>query len=99
MVGLKFKGSMAQVKWKKLDRFIPDAPYWIERYVTLEDDGERMTVNYDAVGEVDLRMLQPRAMAAELTRLRPLGEGVAAVRELDAASHHRGDDDDQQHER
>ncbi len=26
MVGLMFKGSMAQVKWKKLDRFIPDAP-------------------------------------------------------------------------
>jgi hypothetical protein len=53
----------------------------------------------DAVGEVDLRVLQPRAMAAEFARLRPLGEGVAAVRELDAASHHRGDDDDQQHER
>ena len=25
MAGLKFKGSMAQVKWKRLDRFIPGA--------------------------------------------------------------------------
>jgi hypothetical protein len=46
MVGLKFKGSMAQVKWKRLDRFIPDASYWIERYAALEDNDERMTVNY-----------------------------------------------------
>ena len=48
MVGLKFKGSMAQVNWKRLDRFIPGASYWIERYAALEDDDERMTVNYMA---------------------------------------------------
>ena len=54
MVGLKFKGSMTQAKWEKLERFIPDAPYWIERYGALEDDGERMTVNYNAVGEVEI---------------------------------------------
>ena len=45
---------MAQVKWKKLERFIPDAPYWIERYGVMEDDGECMTVNYDGVGEVEI---------------------------------------------
>jgi hypothetical protein len=54
MVGLKFKGSMAQVKWKRLDRFIPDASYWIERYAALEDNDERMTVNYGEVGEVEI---------------------------------------------
>ncbi len=54
MVGLKFKGSMAQVQWKKLERFIPDALHWIERYGVMEDDGEHMTVNYDGVGEVEI---------------------------------------------
>ena len=45
---------MAQVKWEKLGRFIPGAPYWIERYAALEDDGERMTVNYEEHGEVEI---------------------------------------------
>ena len=58
MVGLnlplKFKGSMVQVKWKKLERFIPDPPYWIKRYGVMEDDGEHMTVNYDGVDEVEI---------------------------------------------
>ena len=54
MAGLKFKGSMTQVKWKRLDRFIPSASYWIERYAALEDDGERMTVNYGEQGEVEI---------------------------------------------
>ena len=54
MVGLKFKGSMAQAKWKKLERFIPDTPYWIERNCSMEDNGELMKVNYDGVGEVEI---------------------------------------------
>ena len=54
MAGLRFKGSMAEVKWKRLDRFIPDASYWIERYAALEDDDERMTVNYGEHGEVEI---------------------------------------------
>ena len=44
MVGLKFKGSMAQAKWEKLERFIPDAPYWIERNGSMEDKGKLMNL-------------------------------------------------------
>jgi hypothetical protein len=54
MTNLRFKGHMAQVKWDKLGRFIPGAQYWIERYTALEDDGERMTVNYGEHGEVEI---------------------------------------------
>ena len=70
MVGLKFKGSMAQVKWKKLERFIPDAPYWIERWGAMKDDGECMTVNYDGVGEVEI----PKGVHVDGTPLHGAGD-------------------------
>ncbi len=54
MTNLRFKGNMAHVKCDKLGRFIPGASYWIDRYAAMEDDGERMTVNYGEHSEVEI---------------------------------------------
>ena len=63
MTRLKFQGSMADVNWGDLGKFVPDAKYWNDRNCKLEDNGETMTVDHEGTGMVNI----PKGLHADGT--------------------------------